>query len=437
MTAATNLATEQTYKMTCTNCGANDWENVDRARLKPAGMCICKECANISYPEKWQSYEAIKAHYRKAYRNPPTANNFYTGQRKVHFHNAFLQSVFKEWSDRGLDAPVIFEVGAAYGMVLNWLRDKFPEATLGGTEWTTSYKRVAKHEYGLNLVDDFDTSKKHDLIISYKVAEHQLDVDKELRKYAENLTDNGYLYVSVPTWLDSATNFGMGGFDLEYYYDTNHINVWTREHFESILLRAGFEIVQIDYVMYDTTYLCKRKDENRLLPVYKANVDEAKEKLARIKNAYILFTQQKYDEAIKMWPDYPSAWISKAELQRKEIFQSGQLKQFIGQMVKACPNSADAIVTATDLLMRAEKFEDALKCAEAALKAKPENPASLGQLINIMRELALRARSQGDKEAESHYWKEGITIAKHLQNVSTQHYGEALNFIYQFAAQAD
>ncbi len=427
----------KTFNMKCINCGSNDWELVDAARIKPAGMHICKECGLTSYPEKYKSYDEIKKHYRKAYRNPPTSNNFFTGQRKIYFHNAFLDSVFSEWEKQGLTTPKIFEVGAAYGLVLQWLKSVFPEGELAGTEWTTSYKRVAKNEFGIELGDDFDETKKHDLIISYKVAEHQLDIDKELRKYAEGLSDNGLLYISVPTWFDSATNFGLSGFDLEYYYDPNHINVWTREHFESILERAGFEIVKKDYVMYDSTYLCKRNDANRDKPVYKIDAEKIKEKMARIKHANMCFQQNRYQEAIETYPDYPTAWISWAEMSRKELFKEGRIPQFIEEMLKACPTSVDCIVTAIDLLMRAEQYDAALKYCEKALKLKPENTPALGAMINIYRELALRARNQQDHELEKSYWQQGITVAKHLQNVSTQHYSQAVDFIYHFGAQFD
>ncbi len=427
----------KTFSMTCVNCGSNDWENVDGARMKPAGMHICTPCGNVSYPEKYKSADEIKKHYRKAYRAPPTSNNFFTGQRKIYFHNAFLDSVFAEWEKQGLKTPKIFEVGAAYGLVLRWLKTIFPDAEIGGTEWTTSYKRVAKNEFSIELGDDFDETKKHDLIISYKVAEHQLDVDKELRKYAEGLSDNGLLYISVPTWFDSATNFGLSGFDLEYYYDPNHINVWTREHFESILERAGFEIIKKDYVMYDSTYLCKRNDANREKPVYKIDSEKIKERMARIKHANICFQQNKYKEAVETYPDYPTAWISWAEMERKNLFKEGKIQSFIDEMLKACPTSVDVVVSAADLLMRAEQYDAALKMCEKALKLKPENTPSFGHMINIYRELALRARNQQDKEQEVDYWKQLIIVAKHLQNVSTQHYAQAIDYIYMANAQID
>jgi tetratricopeptide (TPR) repeat protein len=348
-----------------------------------------------------------------------------------------LQDVFKEWAERNFTTPKVFEVGAAYGLVLNWLKNNFPQGEFSGTEWALTYKRNAKHEFGIDLVDDFDDTKKHDLIISYKVAEHQLDVDKELKKYSESLTENGYLYISVPTWLDSANNFGLAGFDLEYYYDPNHINVWTREHWENILERAGFEIVKKDYLMYDSTYLCKVNLENRNKQLYKANPEVIKEKLARIKQAYSLFTQQRYQEAISVYPDYPAAWISLAEVSRQELFKNAQLAEFIQRMIQACPTSIDVIVTATDLLMRADKFDDAIKYAEHALQCKPENPASLGQLMNLFREMALRARTNCEPEKEKKYWSEARAVAAHLRSVSTQHFKESTDAIYLFNAQID
>jgi len=99
--------------MECIVCKSNDWENVDKYRIKPEGMSICKSCGFVSYPSKWKSQEEIKQHYRNDYRTHPTSNNVFTGQRKVHFHNHFLTSVFKEWAESGKKSPNVFESGAA------------------------------------------------------------------------------------------------------------------------------------------------------------------------------------------------------------------------------------------------------------------------------------------------------------------------------------
>ena len=392
----------------------------------------------ISYPSKWKTKEEIYQHYRKSYRNPPSHLNVFTGERKLHFHEAFLKDVFADWKTKDFKEPKILEIGAAYGMVLSWIKNKFPEAHLFGTELTTSFRRVAHHELGIKLDEEFDDTKKYDLIISYKVAEHQLDVDKELRKYAECLSDNGLLYISVPTWFKSMYNFGLGGFDLEYYYDPNHINVWTVKLFETLLKKCGLEIIKSDQIIYDSTYLCKRNDElMKEAPQYES-VDEIKLILKKIKDSFFAFNEHKFDEAIAIFPDYPTAHISKAEMIRKQALENGWpwiKENVIESSLKACPNSTDIYVMASDFAMRANQWEDAIKYSELGLKGKPENPVCLNQLIIIMREMALASKKDGNEKARLHYFNQALNIARHLRTVSSQHRNEATDFIYLYSAQ--
>src|SRR3990167_9119 len=151
-------------------------------------MSLCKSCGFVSYPKKWQEKEKVLEFYRKQYRNAPTVENLYQGQRKLNYHQEFLtETLIDKWKKEEKKNPVIFEVGAAYGLVLAWfknMRDSkgflFPDADLNGSELTLSFKRNAYHEFVFNLTDDFDDTKQYDLVISYKVAEHMLDADKEL-----------------------------------------------------------------------------------------------------------------------------------------------------------------------------------------------------------------------------------------------------------------
>lgn len=418
--------------MRCIGCSSNNWKNVDEHRIKKEGMSVCLECGFVSYPKKYKSYAEIKEHYREAYRQPPNASNFYTGQRKCHFHQAFLSSLFTEWKEKGKTNPSVFEIGAAYGMALDWFRRAYPGAEVGGTELTTSFKRNAYHEYKLNLVDEIDLTKKYDLIMSYKVAEHQMDADERLREYAECLTDDGYLYISVPTWFDSMCNFGLPGFDLEYYYSPDHINSWTRDIFENILLRAGFEIVKKDYLIYDSTYLCKRNDANRSLPVFKEAAGSIENKMALIKKANQLLQENLVDEAIAVWPDYPQAWQHKVEKDRKMMFEKGWdfiEVEFIEKMLAACTNTGAVMVVATDLAMRAKQWEKAIGYAEQGLRNCPENPTSYQQLQNILREMALKASSPKEK---AHFFEQARNVARHGRSVSAQHFKEFVDTTYLF-----
>lgn len=433
--------------MKCLICDATDkWENVDKYRLKqtrekngeivPVGMSICNSCGFVSYPSLWKSEEEIKKHYRHTYRGaPPTSNNLYSGQRKIHFHTAFLSETLQAWEKAGLKNPVILESGAAIGLVLHWLKQLIPQAQVYGTELTTTYRRIAKHEFNIDLTEDVDFSKKYDLIISYKVLEHQLDADIFLRKCVESLSSTGLVYISVPMWFECASDFGKGGFDLEYYYDTNHVNVWTRNNFESLLTKCGLEIIKQDHEMYDSTYLCKRNDElMKSIRVYD-KPEKNIELMDNMKKAYLAFLDQDYEKAVSLFPNYPVAWVNMMEKNRKAWFAKGWqwiLDNPIKDALAACNESPDILILAAELAIRNNEFKSAIKFTELALKKRPEAPAPLMQLITIMRELALRSQDPAER---NHYFVEARKISQHLKLTSLQHARESQDFIFQFAAQ--
>ncbi len=419
--------------MKCVICKTNDWENVDWAREKPAGMCICKNCGFISYPEKWKSEEEIKAYYRKNYRKPPTHQNIFTCQRKVNFHQAFLEDLFKEWDGKNKTAPVIGEIGAAFGMALEFFKSVFPNADISGTELTTSFRRVAFHEFGIKLTEDFDDTKKYDLLMSYKVAEHQLDIDQFLLKYRNALKDDGLLYISVPTWFSQLNNFGMGGFDLEYYYEPAHINVWTREHFELLLAQSGLEIVKQDHVMYGDTYLCK-KSSAQTVQAKVPSPEMIKEKLKAVKKASELVKTQDFRGAIHAFPNFPLAWNGFYEMNRKVIHANGwdfAKTELFDPAIAACGDSAELYILLADVAMRFEKFDTAEVFAKKGLECKPKNPVSIGQMCNILREMALRADGVGKIEM----WKEAKQWSDYLRATSLQNFAEGTDMSFIFAAQ--
>ena len=388
----------------------------------------------MSYPSKWKEKEDILKHYRTGYRPPPTHFNAFTGERKNHFHHAFLNDLFIKWKSEGLENPKIVEIGSAFGFTLNWIKQLFPKAEIYGTEITTSMRRVAKHEFGIHLDEDFDDTKKYDLIMSYKVLEHQLDPDKELNRYQKALSPNGKMYMSVPTWFDSMTNFGLGGFDLEYYYDPNHINVWTRKIFEGMLKNSGFKIVKKDTVIYSSTYLCEADDSLIGSGTELESPEEIKESLKKIRESSFLCNDGKFEDAIKLWPDYPTAHTQLCEMNRKELKTKGWAwfkENRIEKAIIDCPNSADALILATDYAMRAEQWKDAIQYCERALVAKPENPVSLHAMCNIMREIAIKAKTNEEK---IHYFNQARDVAIHLRRVSSQHFREATDLIYLFSS---
>lgn len=386
--------------MRCIVCSSNDWENVDQYRHlpkhkgEPVGMSICKKCGFISYPDKYKTKDEILEYYRKDYRGgPPQHGNLLTGKRKIYYHEHFLKDVLREWGSQK-KAPVIGEVGSAIGMVLNWFRRAVQNAELHGVELTETYKRVAFHEYGLHLKDELDFTKKYDLIMSYKVAEHQMDVDVEIRKYAEALSEGGYLYISVPTWFNALHNPGVGGFDLEYYYHVDHINVWTRIHFEEILRKSGLKIKKVERLVYGDTYLCVRDDSVMEHEAQYEDPEQIKACLGRIKNAFGHMQHQKAGKALEEWGNFPSAWALYYEQERANLDKKhngdGQMiaETFCKEMLSACGDTLETRFMASDILMRYGHLVQAMEMLDRILDDKPSDVRALLNLSHCYRKLA-------------------------------------------------
>lgn len=420
---------EDEKKTECVICQSNDWQNVDEFRLKPENMSLCKKCGFVSYPDRIKDTSKLKEFYKNEYREAPTVAAVFTGQRKLHYHNEFLSELIKQWKKEGFK-PKVFEVGAAIGMFLKWIKDNIKDAEIAGSELNEPNVRIAKHGYGISLGNEFDDSKKYDLIASYKVAEHIPHIDKELRRYAECLSDRGLLYISVPIWFDMMSNFGAVGFTLEYYYHTNHINVWSRKLFETLLKKSGLEIVKQNHVFYDSTYLCKRNDD--LMKVEPEYEDPIKilDCLDKIKKASLSFDDGKYQEAIALWQKFPDAWINSYEIKRQEWHKKGFdaiLSQVIKPAKQACPDSHVLSMFCVDLCMRYNKWEEATKFLEEALQKKPCDPSALIALGACYRQMADQTQDQNEKLK---FYVEAREVTKFLQQTSFEHAHQSISWIF-------
>lgn len=416
----------------CPICGAEGpWVNVDEYRLKPEGMCICANCGFCTYPEIVEKSEELKEYYRKEYRPGPSVANLFTGQRKLHKHANFLNELMDSWSKKGKAyAPEIFEVGAAFGMFLDYFKKSFPNAKVSGSELTLSFRRVCYWEYGIELAEEFDDSKQYDLITSYKVLEHMAHPDRELRRYALALKENGRLYISVPTWFHTMANFGMDGFTLDYYYDKNHVNVWTRKLFETLLKKCGLEIIKSNYVYYDSTYLCRRNDA---LMGEAPQFEESAiviDLMSRIKKASMAMDDGKFDEALSHFPAYPDAHIAAYEKNRQAWHQKGFAaieKEVMLPALAALPNSQKATFFCADICMRYEEFEKAMAYLKTCNEQNPGDPGAIIAIGHCYRSLATKTT---DPIEAVKFHEQAREVMRHLQQISVQHAHDAVTWKY-------
>jgi len=423
-------------KLDCPICGTNDWQNVDEYRDKKLDMCMCTKCGFVSYPNKWANPDEAKAYYRKDYRQPPTFGNAVTGQRKLHYHAEFLKELIADWKKRKKKAPVIGDVGAAYGIFLNWARQIFKDAKLFGTEWTDTYKRNAFWEYNIRLEDDLPEGQKFDLLMSYKVAEHQVWPDKELRKMALALGDEGRAYISVPQWYEFLGLFGESGYSIEDYYHPNHINVWSRKNFEVLLKKSGLEIIKFDNWLYNESYLCKRNDSLMDETPEYDSPEETLKNLKAIKEASDAFVDMDFKGAVAKWPYFPAAHTAYYEMNRAKPHLDPQnqdvyqlvMDEFVNPAIKACPHHIEPLTMAGDISMRYGRYTEALKFFETCLEHKPNNGGILGAMSHCLRHMADKSN---DPAEQQHLRNEAREMMRYLKTIDMNTVAESVNWIYR------
>lgn len=417
--------------MKCPICrDKENWKNVDQYRIKPEGMTLCGNCGFVTYPEMYKTKAEIIEYYKEEYRAPPTVNNIYSGQRKLHYHAAFLDELFIKWKDEGRKDIVVTDIGAAFGMFLRFVNDHFPEANINGVEITKSFVRNAYHMYGYEFTDDFDDTKKYDLISSYKSLEHILDPDVELKRYIDCLKDDGLLYLSVPIWFRTLSNFGASGFDIEYYYHTNHINVWNLDQFEALIGICGGEIVKANHELYESTYFIKKSEKPALdrKTAYQ-NIDEIENNLSKVFSAFESYSVADFDKALSIWPNFPHAHLARYENNRKKIneFDFNQIYENICEFaIKSCPQEADMQYLAGDICLRYNDYYKAIEHFQKALSMRPHSPNVIAGIANAHRTLAKRAKKGEDVIKHLEMSRD---TSKLLKEVSAQNFGEAMTWI--------
>jgi len=410
-------------KARCIICEESDWKNVDKYIHKPQGAFICKSCGFVTYDSILKK-EEMKDFYRSKkneYRAAPTVTNEYQQERKLHYHAMFLSPLFKEWKKEKKN-PVVFESGAAYGRFLNFVRNAFPECELHGAELTLSMRRVAWNYFNIKLDEEFDESRKYDLIASYKCAEHVPDIDLEIRKYAECLTEDGRVYIGVPMWFRSIACFGMPAWSIAEYYHPNHINMWTRKLFESLLKKCGLEVTEENHVFYDSVYLCKRNDSLMDTPIEKEDYKKIIETMKTYKKANDHYQGGRFKQAIEEYPNFPDAYLKHYETNRAQFHSEGleTLNKFLDFAIKSCPDSSLIYNFCGDICARYELYENSVKYFKKSLTLRPNDPVALLNLSKVYRELE--------------HFDESAQVAKHIIETSSQHKNEAITwFLHDLA----
>lgn len=332
----------------CAICGQDLWEDLDRLRdhdcwyqqsfreeKEPVGFQICKNCGYCTYkPIASERLQEIYDNQRKSV----IADNFVTSARKDVYHDIFLEEYYHLWNTKSK----ILDVGMAQGSLLKMLMDKTDVVAPNcyGTEWSDSFRKYAKFEYGVNATHEIDESLQYDFISYYHVLEHIQRPDLELDKVRHILKSDGLVYISVPWWFENIEeSSGEQTIDFEKYFHLNHCCVFSRTSFRNLLRVKGFEIIKEDMDLYGFTVVCKLCDSSD--DIVKEDWKVLVKIIERQKKAIVTLkdNQQKAEKAVKIYPAYPDAYLLYC-MTHENASDFKKLAEMLVKGRKECPGSA-------------------------------------------------------------------------------------------------
>lgn len=288
-------------KQNCYGCGGHEFEVVSGVSLS-SELLVCSKCGAVMHNTADRDEAKQNEFYRKSYRAAPTHENLLTTTVKQNMISTFLREFLA-----GKKGLICTDIGAATGYIPNWLRSLGHKAT--GTEYTTTFRRVSEHYYGIPLTEEIEEKHRYDLITIYHVLEHMMNPFDKLVKYRSLLADGGHMMISVPEWFNYVEE-GSGGpiVSADNHFHVNHINVFSAQSIKNMFARVGLEVVKEDHISYGQTYLLKKCE-----PVDSIKSESAAgrvEDILKIKRAIDKLTAKDYNGAISEWGNFPEAHIA-------------------------------------------------------------------------------------------------------------------------------
>ena len=217
-------------------------EELDKDSGIEVSLCVCEDCGLVQLKNDAVYY----------YRDVIRAGGYSTTMealRKIQYKH------FIEFAS--LEGKKIIEVGCGRGEFLGMLSD-FPVEGYG-TEHKKDLVEIAK-EAGLRVDEDFPESEDHifkngpfDAFMSFNFLEHQPQPRTYLKAIYNNLCDEGYGLITVPSfeYIMEQNSF--------YEIIPDHIAYYSFESLTHLLNICGFEVLEKEMVNRDTISMIVKK----------------------------------------------------------------------------------------------------------------------------------------------------------------------------------
>ena len=217
-------------------------EEIDKDSGIEVSLCVCEDCGLVQLKNDAVYY----------YRDVIRAGGYSTTME------ALRKSQYKHFIEfASLEGKKIIEVGCGRGEFLGMLSD-FPVEGYG-TEHKKDLVEIAK-KAGLRVDEDFPESEDHifkngpfDAFMSFNFLEHQPNPRTYLKAIYNNLCDEGYGLITVPSfeYIMEQNSF--------YEIIPDHIAYYSFESLTHLLNICGFEVLEKETVNRDTISMIVKK----------------------------------------------------------------------------------------------------------------------------------------------------------------------------------
>lgn len=225
--------------MTCEVCGSAGDE------VGYAGLRRCRNCTHV-WADLTLDAESIAKLYQRSYFFGDEYGNYLDDRRIIEKNFAHRLQTLQRYV--GPSHRRLFELGCAYGFFLNLARDSFE--TVSGIDVSADAVRYASSELNLaascgDLLASDLSLQRFDVACLWDTIEHLATPRRYIETIAEHMSPGGLL--AITTGDIGSLNARMQKGRWRLIHPPTHLHYFTHRSLATLLDRAGFDVVHVDY----------------------------------------------------------------------------------------------------------------------------------------------------------------------------------------------